>query len=325
MNTGCKYVVLCFLLTLLLACGRSSVIPTSGGRSYEVLVTGPDQQAVTMVAEALREVKMEGLPQVESTFDVSSMARNELDQSTRYTRNIVLVSTDSTQLKQTRIRYEQNVYARPQVIVHIDAPSRVHLKASIKEAVERVSDELTRAEIYNGIVNLRSHHNQQATALVKSRFGCRLWVPEDLRKTREGKDFVWFTNDGARNMLNICVYRYVSDSIRQGELISKRDSFMQANVKGETDSIYMTTVMTNLQFRAPGEKNVSRLGVRGLWEMHGDAMGGPFVCLAVQTGDSILCVEGFVYAPGTKKRNLVRRLEASLYTLKDSRNIDMTK
>lgn len=305
---------MCMLL-LLMACSRSSA-PTSGGRSYEVLVTGSDKQSVTMVAEALRDIKMDGLPQVESTFDVSMLVRSELDQNTRYTRNIIQVSTDSIQLKQTRILFEQNVYARPQIIVHVDAPSAEQLKQDLPACAASLSDELTRAEINNGIVNLREHHNQQASALVEKLFGCRLWVPEDLQKTRQGKDFLWLTNDGARNMQNICLYRYASDSIRRGELISKRDSFMKANVKGETDSIYMTTVMTSLMFRARSEQDVTRLGVRGLWEMHGDAMGGPFVCLAVQTGDSVLCVEGFVYAPGKKKRNLVRRLEASLYTLK---------
>jgi hypothetical protein len=45
-------------------------------------------------------------------------------------------------------------------------------------------------------------------------------------------------------------------------------------------------------------------------------MGGPFVSLSMPQGDSTLVVEAFVYAPEMKKRSLVRRLEASLHTLK---------
>lgn len=305
---------MCMLL-LLMACSRSPS-PTSGGRSYEVLVTGPNRQAVAIVADALKDIKMPGLPQVESTFDVSTLVRTELDQGTRYTRNIILVSSDSTRLQQTRLLYEQNVYARPQTIIHIDAPSVARLKTDIGSVIQTVNDELTRAEMNNGIVNLRSHHSKEAETLVQQLFGCRLWVPEDLGKTKQGTDFVWFTNNEAVSMQNICVYRYAADGIRRTQLLDKRDSIMRVNVKGEADSIYMTTVRESIMLRARDEKDVSRLGVRGLWEMHGDAMGGPFVCLALQSGDSVLCVEGFVYAPGKKKRNLVRRLEASLYTLR---------
>ena len=52
--------------------------------------------------------------------------------------------------------------------------------------------------------------------------------------------------------------------------------------------------------------------------MHGDAMGGSFV--AHSAADSargrIIVAEAFVYAPEMKKRNLMRQVEAALYTLK---------
>ena len=49
-------------------------------------------------------------------------------------------------------------------------------------------------------------------------------------------------------------------------------------------------------------------------EMQNDAMGGPFVAYWKPNGKRIVVTEVFVYAPETKKRNLVRRLEAALYT-----------
>ena len=57
---------------------------------------------------------------------------------------------------------------------------------------------------------------------------------------------------------------------------------------------------------------------RGLWQMHNDAMGGPFVSHSrVDTiNNRVIVVEGFVYAPEKMKRTMIRRLEAALYTLK---------
>ena len=44
-------------------------------------------------------------------------------------------------------------------------------------------------------------------------------------------------------------------------------------------------------------------------------MGGPFVARTLSFGNKTLTIEGFVYAPGQKKKNKLRQLEAVLYTL----------
>ena len=303
-------------MLFLAACNRSSLLPTSGGRSYEVLVTGPDHEAVQSMAEALRSITLTALPQEEVAFDVSTLVRSELDQGVRYARNIVLVSVDSTQLKQTRIRYEQNVYAHPQLIIHVDAPSKAKLQEDLPQCLKLIADALNRTEMNNAMINLRDHHSMEAESIIDKQFGCRLWIPEDLRLVKRGNDFLWFSNNAARGMQNICVYRYESDSLRCQELLHKRDSIMLVNLQGDNDSIHMRTIPESVEFRVRGSQDIQQLGVRGLWEMEGDAMGGPFVSLALQQGNSILCVEGFVYAPEMRKRNLIRRLEATLYTLK---------
>ncbi len=51
---------------------------------------------------------------------------------------------------------------------------------------------------------------------------------------------------------------------------------------------------------------------------NGISMGGPFVSLSVVDvkRDRIVTVEGFVFAPGKSKMNLVRQVEAVIYSLK---------
>ena len=55
-----------------------------------------------------------------------------------------------------------------------------------------------------------------------------------------------------------------------------------------------------------------------MWFMKNDCRGGPFVSHSrVDTETNrVVVAEAFVYAPEKKKRDLIRRLEASLYTLK---------
>ena len=58
--------------------------------------------------------------------------------------------------------------------------------------------------------------------------------------------------------------------------------------------------------------------VRGLWEMENDIMGGPFVSHSVvdEINNRVIVVEAFLYAPNRKKGSMMRKLEASLFTLK---------
>ncbi len=58
--------------------------------------------------------------------------------------------------------------------------------------------------------------------------------------------------------------------------------------------------------------------MRGLWKMQGDMMGGPFVShiRLDEANNRVVVAEAFVYAPETSKRNYIRRMEASLFTLR---------
>ena len=76
-----------------------------------------------------------------------------------------------------------------------------------------------------------------------------------------------------------------------------RYSILRTNMPGETDSMYMT---------------IPVLLERGLWEMKGDAMGGPYVMHRIHN----LYVIGFVYAPEMKKKILIKQLEAAISTIK---------
>ena len=272
-----------------------------------------------MVAGSLRDLKMEGLPQQEAVFDVSTIVSDGLTQATRYARNIVMVTTGIDSLKHATVSYQQNTYARPQLILHLRVASTSLLRPTLLYYVRAIERQLVLQELNNGIALLRDKHNKAAEAMVREMFGARLWVPEDLNKWKRGQDFLWLSNDAARGMQNICIYRYAGNVLTREQAIAKRDSVMKRNLPGESEGSYMKTApypavaVDNHSEKTPDGIRPTEL--RGLWEMQGEAMGGPFVSLSTRYGDSTLVVEAFVYAPETEKRRMVRRLEASLHTL----------
>jgi hypothetical protein len=62
---------------------------------------------------------------------------------------------------------------------------------------------------------------------------------------------------------------------------------------------------------------------RSLWKISDNSGGGPFVSYTIvdESNGMVYYVEGYAYSPGTKKKNLVRELEAILGTFKTPGNL----
>ncbi len=58
--------------------------------------------------------------------------------------------------------------------------------------------------------------------------------------------------------------------------------------------------------------------VRGLWRTNNYSMGGPFLGYAIvdEVQGNLYYIEGFTYAPGKNKREIMRELEAVLWSFK---------
>src|SRR3712207_4823373 len=141
-------------------------------------------------------------------------------------------------------------------------------------------------------------------------FGMELHIPTDMASAKRGRQFVWFSNNSPTGMKNMVVYKS-RHAASTADYVALRDSVLGTNIKGETDNMHMRTTPQSVTTTISRERGRTITIRRGLWEREGDAMGGPFVSHTVGN----ITVEAFVFAPGTKKRNLMRQLEAALYAL----------
>lgn len=287
---------------LFASCGdRKSALPSSGGALCEVVVVNDTDGTV---ARSLQH-PVKGLPQAEPMFDVVAVSSRQFGSSLRMARSIVIVDVDAKQYTRTTIRYERNVHADPQIVVHVHAPSPERLQRDLQGG--SLSRLLIAHEMQTEIARLQRKHNAKAEAIVQKQFGCQMLLPQAMTKRLTASDFVWFSDDGVNASTNICIYRS-----------TQRDSVMQRNIKGETDTMSMTTVAQSVHRDTISLYGQPCVVSRGLWEMKADAMGGPFVSYAIRdtvTGRTVVA-EAFVYAPSMNKRNLMLRAEASLLTLR---------
>jgi hypothetical protein len=312
-----RCLIWCCCATLLLcSCGSDPMTPKSCGKPYEVLIVGDRDSVVYQALDA----DAEGLPQPEASFDISTVDHAHYNQTAKLARSIVIVNINKELFSTTRIRYEKDVYAAPQMIVYVGSPSITSLKRDIKKLAPGLRMLLTRAEMNIEIAQLKGKHNIKASQTIEKMFGADLWMPLDMTSSKTGKDFLWLSNNATTGMQNICIYSFPigHKPLDKARLTSMRDSVMKSNIKGETDAMYMKTAVQTVKAALVKEKNDKMIVMRGLWEMEGDAMGGPFVAHTMI--DSIrkraITVEAFVYAPEMNKRNKIRQIEAALYTLK---------
>ena len=100
--------------------------------------------------------------------------------------------------------------------------------------------------------------------------------------------------------------------------IQKRDSVMKENMPGGKPGQYIQTEKEYVNITETSHRDRYLQITRGLWYMENDMMGGPFVSHSVvdEINNRVIVVEAFVYAAGQKKGKFIRKLEASLYTLK---------
>lgn len=307
-----SWVVALAATMLLTACGQQQrPLPAASARPYEVLVMGD----VDSLVSHMLSVPMPALPQSEPMFDVRQVEPAQFKGKLLLARNVVVVRWNRKSLGKPSLHIERDRHARPQLMVYVDVGSADDLKQFIATNQQRVRQLLLTNEYLSAILQLQRKHSVRGERLIDSMFHHTVLLPADMTYHKVGKDFLWVSNNTAQGMQNLCVYTLSGMDDQPSE---RMDSVLRANMKGETDRMYMRTVarsMTQENVRFGGQSCQLQ---RGLWEMVGDAMGGPLVRRVVKdsaAGESLV-LDAFVYAPEMDKRNKMREMEAVLLTVK---------
>jgi hypothetical protein len=303
---------------------RPLLVPSSSGNPYEVMVVAEDSLWEGYSGRALKTAlskPLPMLPQREEVFHVSHVTERHYDRITNLFRNIIVLKINPYYVE-PKVKIERDVHSSPQLIMTIEGPSDRMLSPFITEQTRFLIRYFTAEEINREATRLEDEHNIKFNQKVQEMFGCEFYIPADIRKMKVGKDFIWASDDGLSSIQNICIYSYpyFTERVFSGRNVymALRDSFMRANIPGEHPGSVMAT---NHEFCDVVDMDIQGHYVqeaRGLWEMTGEAMGGPFVAHSqVDTVNGrVIVVEGFVYAPDKMKRTMLRRLEAALYTLR---------
>ena len=328
MKTHSLFSIFLLLFVLLTGCssgGGGSLLPQGTGNAYEAVVVLDRNLWNSKAGSAIRDelrASIPGLPQPEVAFKISEVYPQVFNGLLRYAKNIMVVNIDPASFTMVSLKYDQNLWAQNQMILSLNAPDEDSVVEYLNRRSGVVVDFFTRAEMNRAIRLLEKTYSSSMSNKLFDKYEIRLNLPTDMTSYRDTTDFFWVSNNANTGLTNVVVYTFPftdSDTFTIDYLINKRDSVLKENLPGSFPNSYMATEVRGDIFYEPITLHGKYCGVmRGLWKMVGDMMGGPFVSHVRldEKNNRIVVVEGFVYAPETEKRNLMRRIEAALYTLR---------
>ena len=302
---------------------KSLMMPNASGLPYEMLVVMDDEQWERPLGRAVFNVldsDVPGLPQSERSFRITRVDPSGMNSNMfRIMRNIIKVDIQKI-YTQPKFKFARDVYSYPQMVMTLQAPDEASLAQYVEDNAQSILDFFTKSEMNREINNLREKHNPVVSQLAQELLGVDVWVPYEVNKYKKGKDFLWASTNTGKKDMSIVLYSYPytdANTFTLEYFLNKRDSVMKVNIPGGPVGSYMTTQRDYVYVKDATVHGKYAQVARGLWRVQGDRMGGPFVSHSRvdEVNGRIIVAEAFVYAPESLKRDLIRRMEAALYTL----------
>ncbi len=324
-------------------------IPTAFGKMNSVTVVSDTAMMKEAVGDSI--VQYFGapyilLPRPEAIFDLRTATPYQLkaEPTLRETRSYLVVANlsdtdsettkmvlsdlrDSTIQKIKRTGFGTFVatdkWASGQILIYLVGTSYDQLAAGIAQVAPQVITRL-KGNQRNRLESIIYVEGTDRTIMdtVRLRVGADLRVPADyVLSPVPDTTVVWLRKDLPDGTVNIMLTRipYRSrEQLSEAGIKAIRDTLGRRYVSTQIEDTYMVVNDTDLPlFTDINQVNGNyTVETRGIWEIEGDFLAGPFVSYLIynEAKSDLLFVDGFIHAPGRNKRDLMEELTFILDT-----------
>ena len=307
-----------FFLIVTLSCSENQeqLLPSSSGNINNISVVSSDELWDGAVGDVIRENfarPIYGLPQIEPVFSLSHIPSKVFSGFAAKSRTILKVDI----AEKEGVFNFKNTYASPQRIIQITGKSPNNIIEIINENLNSIYSTMFLNEIREKQRRISKNLNQ--TQAIKNSIGLTLRFPSAYRVAKVDSNFVWIRRDIETGSVNLFISRY--NDKNKGSIVKIRDSISKHHIPGPVENTFMSTD----PIYTPSSQQISIKGkrileTRGLWEIKGQFMAGPFLNYQFESNtkqDEYIMLDGFVYSPGSSKREYVFELEAIMRSLKN--------
>ncbi len=163
--------------------------------------------------------------------------------------------------------------------------------------------------------------NHIAINTIREILGCYLKVPIDYQIAVSEDQTIWLKREADMATTNIIIHKtaYKDQSqFSKESIIALRDALGKKYVSSTIEGSYMRTNPVDLPvFVQPTQVgDAYAVEARGIWEMEGDFLGGPFISKLIldEKNQTLFFLDAFTLAPSERKRNFMLSLNHILAT-----------
>ncbi len=327
------YLFLAIAAISLISCSeakrKQALLPNISGKAGEVIVVIDKGQWEGAVGTTLRDslaCDCPFLPQKEPLYTLVDLAPSGFTQMFQLHRNIIIVNIKSD-VTEPGILYRNDVWARPQCVIRINAADSETAVQIIKENSQKIVAYLEQAERDRVIANAKRYEELSISPVITEMVGGAPHFPSGYKIKKKTDNFIWVEYNPQYVTQGVFVFKY---PVEEGEqmmdldnIIRNSNEIMKNNVPGMFDNTYMMIsdfARPSIEYKK--YKGLEFAEIRGFWEVYNDFMGGPFVSHVFysQDGKEVIVLQGFVYAPKYDKRHYLRQVESIIYSFEWTKN-----
>ncbi|NRD18540.1 DUF4837 family protein [Winogradskyella eckloniae] len=315
------------LSVLLMACGESEkkdsqmYLPDSNGNLNTISIVADNILWEDSVGESIRDVfaaPLNGLPTEEPMFSMRQIPPQVFDGFAA--RNRIVLKIEKGNLESTT-KILNNVYAKPQTVAVVSGKTNEEIIAQLNENKDKIIDAFNKEEVKEKL--RRINLSLLADKKMEDQLGITIDIPSAYRISKAEDDFYWIRKNLKNSKtIELMLYEVPMETISQGDstivdIIKMRDNITKTKIPGE-DGIYMAVedAYVPSMFKTIID-NKPAYEVRGMWDMQGYSMAGPFITYAIEDkiNNRYLLADGYVYAPSLPKRDYIFELEAMIKSI----------
>lgn len=316
--------VITFVLSSCKEGKKQDYLPNSIGAFNTLTIVIDNELWKSEVGDRIREnfaAPALGLTWDEALFSITQVPPKVFTGVLRNTRNVLYVMEDSLDIAHMK----SDMYAKPQKVGVLKGRNKAEIIENLNEKAPEFIEIFKKQEIEEAQRRFLKSLNKEKA--LEEHLGITLNVPSIYKVGREEENFVWMDRQIQKGTMNIIAYSvpwntFDNDSTFVQDIIRMRDSIGKLFIPGEDipgRENFMITEKAFSPYVFPAEISGRKAAeVRGIWEMSGYPMAGPFLTYIVndKPNNRKLVLEGFTFAPATEKRDYMFQLEAILKTLK---------
>ncbi|MDP2721276.1 MAG: DUF4837 family protein [Bacteroidales bacterium] len=300
--------------------------PRSIGNSSEVLVVLQNQEQWDgQIGQVIRKYlgqEQYGLPQSEPIFKLSHITVANFSDLFKKHRNLLIVEIDPT-ITNSKMEVFSDFWAGPQRVFRIKCPSAdafVETFATNEQTIISTFGEAERARILDVF---RPTSKNKVSEAVQKQFKLNMVIPAGFYMAKSETGFMWIRKEIPEYSQGIIIMSepYMSEAQFSLEsIVARINRNLEQYVPGSSEGSFM---VIDQKFVLPEASQVDdfpaeyTIEIRGMWNVANDFMGGPFVSYSFTDKENkdIFTLMGYVYYPNNNKRDLLRQVEAILYSV----------